>query len=344
MARRIEEQVVVITGASSGIGRLAALEFARRGARVVLAARNQAALGTAAREIESGGGQAHVVVTDVSKWEEVERLAAAAVECFGRLDTWINNAAVSMYGTLEETGVEEIEQIVRVNLLGTAYGMKAALPHMKRQGGGTIINVGSVLSDRAIPLQATYCATKHAVKGLTEGVRTELRHERTGVELVLVKPAVINTPYYNHARSKMGVEPRAMRPAYEPSLVVEALLRAAEHPVREITVGDAGKFLSVMQRLSPPLLDRAMLVGGLLFRLQQKDYPPAPGDNLFAPMDETGSVEGEYGHRSSPFSPFTRHLEPYPNRKRLLLAAAALGALALLRRRDMGRHRERAKI
>lgn len=334
MLRPLSEQVVVVTGASSGIGRVTAIEFGRRGASVVLAARNEEALQTAAAEVEAAGGRALVVPTDVAASEQVFGLAEEAVNHFGRIDTWVNNAGVSEYGTAEEASLEEIERIVEVNLLGTIYGVKAALPHLKRGGGGAIINVGSVLSDRAVPLQSTYCATKHAVKGFTEAVRMELEYERAGVHLTLIKPAVINTPYYNHARSKMGVEPRAMSPVYEPGLVAEAIIYAAEHPVRDIVVGDGGKFLCVLQRISPSLVDQFMLLGGAAFKLQQRDEPPRPGDNLFTPMNETGAITGEYGHRSTTFSPFTRHLEPYPNRKRLLLAAAvALGAFALRGRR-----------
>jgi short-subunit dehydrogenase len=336
MLRPLSEQVAVVTGASSGIGRATAIEFGRRGASVVLAARNTSALEAAAREVEAAGG-AHartlVVQTDVADSAQVFRLAESAASHFGRIDTWVNNAAVSEYGTVEEISLAEIERIVQVNLLGTIYGMRAALPHLKRAGGGAIINVGSVLSDRAVPLQSTYCATKHAVKGFTEAVRLELERERTGVHLTLIKPAVINTPYYNHARTRMSVEPRAMFPVYEPALVAEAILYAAEHPVRDIVCGDGGKVLTVLQRISPSLVDRLMLLGGAAFKLQQRDEPPRPGDNLFTPMREAGAVTGEYTHRSTTFSPFTRHLEPYPNRKRLLLAAAAFGAFALLRRR-----------
>jgi NAD(P)-dependent dehydrogenase (short-subunit alcohol dehydrogenase family) len=333
MLKPLSEQVVVLTGASSGIGRAAAIEFGRHGASVALAGRNEQALQTAARAVEEAGGHALVVPTDVADSTQVYRLAEEAASHFGRIDTWVNDAAVSEYGTVEQITLEEIERIVAVNLLGTIYGIKAALPHLRRAGGGAIVNVGSVLSDRAVPLQSTYCATKHAVKGFTEAVRMELEHERAGIHLTLIKPAVINTPYYNHARTRMGVEPRAMFPVYEPSLVAEAIICAAAHPVRDIVVGDGGKVLTVLQRISPTLLDRLMLTNGAAFKLQQRDEPARPGDNLFTPMDEAGATTGEYTHRSTTFSPFTRHLEPYPNRKRLLLVAAALGAFALLRRR-----------
>ena len=177
MLRPLAQQVVVITGASSGIGRATAVRFGAAGASVVLAARNEVALQEAAREVEHAGGIALVMPTDVAKWEQVERLATRAVDRFGRVDTWVNNASVSEYATVEQMTIEEIERIIQVNLLGMIYGVKAALPHLKRQRQGTIVNVSSVVGERAVPLQSVYVATKHGIKGFTESLRLELEHE-----------------------------------------------------------------------------------------------------------------------------------------------------------------------
>ncbi len=330
--RPISEQVVVITGASSGIGRETAVRFGERGASVVLAARNEAALGEAAKEVERLGGKAQVVVTDVAEWDQVDRLAREAVNRFGRIDAWVNNAAVNEYATVEEMTIEEIERIIRVNLMGEIHGMKAALPHMKRQGQGTIINVASILAKRSVPLHAAYGAAKHGIAGFTETLRLELEHEKSGITVTLVMPTYINTPLFRHSRSKMGVKPRPVPPIYEPRVVAEAILFAAEHPRRDIVVGGSGKLITLMHWISPSLLDRLMLLGGLMFEQQKTDQPDDGRDNLFAPIGGTGSTTGEFGQRSKSTSPYTRHLEQHPNRKRVLLAAAAVGSVALLRR------------
>src|SRR5688500_5696142 len=172
----IAEQVVVITGASSGIGREAALRFAARGARVVVSARDYDALEALANEIRSSGGQALAVPADVSDAAQVEELAAGAADRFGRIDTWVNNAAVSAYGTFKSLRLEEFRRVIEVNFFGQVNGCRAALPYLERQGCGALICVGSALSDRAIPLQGAYCAAKHALKGFLESLRTELAH------------------------------------------------------------------------------------------------------------------------------------------------------------------------
>ena len=332
MPRPLNRQTIVITGASSGIGRETAVEAGKRGASVVLAARNEDALQEAARRIEQEGGRALVVPTDVGDWEQVERLAGAAVEHFGRIDTWVNNASVSTYAAVEETTAEEFDRVVQVNLMGTIYGVKAVLPYMKRQGEGTIINVGSVLSERSVPLQSGYCAAKHGVKGFTEALRMELAREKSGINVTLILPSSINTPFFNHARSKMGVKPQPIPPVYEPRVVAEAILFAAEHPRRDIFAGGAGKMFAVMEAISAPLVDRYMLQGDRMFKQQQTDQPDDGRDNLFAPMNGGGRTRGDFGKGSWSASPYTRYLELHPNRKRLVLTAALVGVVALLQR------------
>jgi NAD(P)-dependent dehydrogenase (short-subunit alcohol dehydrogenase family) len=220
MVREVGEQVVVLTGASSGIGRDTALELARRGAKLVLAARNREALDTLVGEVERLGGLAVAVATDVSDYQQLTELASRAVERFGRIDTWVNNASVSTYGTVEQLDVEEIRRVIEVNLLGEIYGMKAALPHLRRSGG-TIINVSSTLGKRAVALQAAYCAAKHGVVAFGEALRLELRHAKVPVAVVDVLPSSINTPLFEHARSKLGVMPQPIPPIYEPRVVAD---------------------------------------------------------------------------------------------------------------------------
>jgi NAD(P)-dependent dehydrogenase (short-subunit alcohol dehydrogenase family) len=332
MPRPVSNQVIVITGASSGIGRETAVMLGERGASVVLAARNEAALHEVAKEIDRLGGVAQVVVTDVAEWSQVERLAQVAVDRFGRIDTWVNNAAVSAYATVEELTVEEIERVLQVNLLGQIYGMKAVLPHLARQGQGTIINVASALAERGVPLQAAYCAAKHGVKGFTEALRVELARDHPGITVTLILPSSINTPLFSHARSKLGVKPQPIPPVYEPRVVAETILFAAEHPRRTIVAGGSGKLLVQAEKLSPTLLDWYLLQNERGFTQQRTDQPDDGQDNLFAPMSGTGSATGEFGQRAQATSLYTRHLELHPNRKRALNAAVLAGLVALVRR------------
>ncbi len=335
----IDEQVVVITGASSGIGRQTALQFADKGASVVLAARNEGALGTLAEEIERRGGMSLVMVTDVAEWEQVYQLAEAAIKQFGHIDTWVNNAAVNEHATVEEMTIEEIERIIQVKLFGQIYGMKAVLPHMKHQGQGTIINVASILAKRGAPLHAPYVAANHGIAGFTETLRMELEYERSPINITLVMPAYINTPFFDNARSKLGVKPKPVPPVYDPRTVADAILFAAEHRRRDIVVGGSGKLLTVMQRISPSLLDRLMLFRGMMFKQQMTDQPDNRRDNLFEPSVGTGSATAEWDSTTAgwtrgaiPKSLYTKYLEQYPNRKRFLIGAAAAGTFMLIRR------------
>jgi NAD(P)-dependent dehydrogenase (short-subunit alcohol dehydrogenase family) len=331
MAKPIADQVVVITGASHGIGRETALQFVRKGASVVAAARDDEALQELVAEVDRLGGQAEAVVTDVADYAQVERLAQRAVDRFGRIDTWVNNAAVSVYGTVEQLDADEMDRVVRVDLLGQMFGAKAALPHL-RQSRGTLIHVGSSLSQRAIPLQAAYVASKHGVKGFTEALRLEMAHENSGVEVVLILPSSINTPLFGFARSKLGVRPQPVPPVYEPRVVADAILHAAQHGGREIVVGGWGKLLIAGQRLSPTLLDRYMLQDGRMFKQQRTDEPDNGQDNLFRPSTGSGSTTGDFGESSKSSSLYTTLLELHPNRKRALAAGLLLIALMAIRR------------
>ena len=335
MTRPLGQQVVVITGASSGIGRETALQLAVRGARITAVARGRRALETLAAEVERVGGDVHIVVGDVADYATLERAAAETVERFGRIDTWVNNAAVSVYATIEDLTVDEFRRVTDVNYLGQVHGVKAALPHLRAAGGGTIINVGSALSERAVPLQAAYCAAKHAIKGFTEALRVEMQREGSGIDVVLIEPSSMNTPLFDHARSKMGVRPVPIPPIYEPRVTARAIVHAAEHPVPVIATGGASKLFTSVERLNPQLLDWWQLRGDRGARDQLSQEPDDGQDNLEQPMEDGGAVTGRFGRQSKASSIYTELFELHPERKNL----AVLGALAalLLTVRRLGR-------
>lgn len=332
MPRPLNEQVIVITGASSGMGRATALEFGREGAIVVLAARNVLALEEVAQEIKAAGSQAVVIPTDVSDQAAVADLAQKTISLFGRIDTWINVASVALYASIEDSTIEEFERIIQVNLLGVIYGCKAVLPYMRQQGQGTIINFGSVVSHMAIPLLAAYSASKQGVKGFTDALRLEMEHEKTGIQVTLVMPAGINTPFFNHARSKLGVKPQPMPPVYQPEVVAKAVVQAAIHPKRDIYGGGASWIFSVLERLSPSIVDRLLMTGNMIIRSQKSNQPDDGIDNLFEPVLEQGRIHGDYDSMTKP-SLLTPILASRPGA--FLLPGLVAGALAVvgLRRR-----------
>ena len=291
----LTEQVMVITGGSSGIGLTTARRAAARGARVVIASRNEEDLQDAAADIQRRGGRARYVVTDVADPAGMERVADAAVGAFGRIDTWVNNAGVSFYAELLQAPLEDMRRVFEVNFWGMVYGSRAAVPRLRIQGGA-LINVGSVLSDRALPLQGAYSASKHAVKGYTDSLRMELEHEAAPISVTLIKPSAIDTPYYGHARNYLPHEPKPPAPVYDPETVAEAILRAAERPVRDVTVGGGGWLLSAIGAFAPRLTDRSMQAA--MFRAQQSREPTLPRqDNLYRPPPREGEERGSYaGH------------------------------------------------
>src|SRR5919112_3853197 len=271
--KKLSEQVVVITGASSGIGLVTAREAARRGAKLVLVARAEDALRQLAEEINSAGGEAMYVLADVGREEDVRRVAEQALARFGRVDTWVNNAGVSIYGRIVDTPFEDMRRLFETNFWGVVYGSRVAA-EILRQRGGALINVGSVLSDRAIPVQGVYSASKHAVKGFTDALRMELEEAGAPVSVTLIKPSTIDTPYTKHAKNLMeGKEPSLPPPVYAPETVAEAILHCAETPERDVYVGGGGKALSVMEKYAPRLSDKVMET--FMFDAQQQDGPRA---------------------------------------------------------------------
>src|SRR6185436_15926234 len=225
----VGEQVIVITGASSGIGLVTAKRAASRGACVVLAARNENDLQTASDEIRRDGGRAVYVVADVTNPSDLTRIGETAIAEFGRIDTWVNNAAVSMYGKSFELPVEDMRRQMDVNFWGQVYGSREAVSRMRARGGA-LVNVASGLADRAIPLQGIYCAAKHAVKAFTDTMRMELESDGIPISVSLVKPASIDTPFYEKAKTFIGVEPRPIPPVYAPEIAAGVILRCAEKP------------------------------------------------------------------------------------------------------------------
>ena len=335
MAKPIREQVIVVAGASSGIGLATAKEAARRGAKVVLAARNAADLHRAVDEIVRNGGDAIAVPTDVTVPEQVEALGRRAVEQYGRVDTWAHVAGVSAYATFREQSADDFRRVVEVNFFGQVNGARVALPLLE-QTGGALICVGSTLSDRGVPLQGAYCASKHAIKGWLDALRVELQHEGSSVRVTLVKPSSIDTPLFDKARTQLGVMPQPIPPIYEPELAAEVILRAAEGNERDAFVGGAGKLLSVAERLSPKLVDLQQRRQG--FDSQKTDWPKAADapTNLYAPVPHDGGVRGDFSTRASTRSVYQR-LAAHPVAGSLAGAAAAgLGALVLRRVRDGG--------
>src|SRR5215213_1239535 len=219
------EQVVAVVGASSGIGRETALRFAKRGAKVVLAARSEVGLRSLEDEIRGLGGRAMSVVADVSEFEQVEAVAWAAVGEYGRLDTWVHLAAVGLFAPFDRTRAEEFRRVVDVYLRGQVYGAMAALPRIKREGRGALVHVSSVVGKRSVPLQSAYCASKHGVDGFLESLRVELMHEGwKNIGVTNVMPAAINTPFFIKARTKLGVKPKGFPPVYQPGIVADAIL------------------------------------------------------------------------------------------------------------------------
>jgi len=289
--KSLDQQVMVITGASSGIGLATAESAAKQGAKLVLAARSQDTLDQITRKINEAGGEAIYVVADVADREQVEKVASAAIEKFGRIDTWVNDAGVSIYGRLEEVKEEDSRRLFDTNFWGVVNGSLAVLPHLKR-GGGALINVGSEVSDAVVPLQGMYSASKHAVKGFTDALRVELDLEDAPVSVTLIQPTAVDTPYPQHAKNYMDQEPKLPTPQVDPQDVADAILGAAVDPTRDVKVGMMAKFNTFVAKVAPGLGDK--MAGMQADRQQYAEPPRNPEGTLYTP-GETGQTHGSGG-------------------------------------------------
>ncbi|MGU3359996.1 SDR family oxidoreductase [Methylobacterium sp. M6A4_1b] len=304
--KSLRDQVIVITGASSGIGLATARMAARRGARVVLAARSTDVLARVAGEIEAEGGRAVHVTADVGRRADVQAIADEARASFGGFDTWVNVAGLTVYGPLSEIEFDDHERLIQTNLWGTVYGSLVAVEHLRRHGGA-LINVGSVASDLAFPFQGLYATSKHAVKGFTDTLRMELIAEGAPVSVTLVKPASVDTPLPNRARNYMDREPTLPPPIYPPSEVANAILHAAVHPQRDIFVGGGGKLFVMGKEFVPGAYDE--LAPAIIALQKRGESPRNPAGALHAPV-QAGAERGDppiYVMRTSAYTRATLH-------------------------------------
>jgi NAD(P)-dependent dehydrogenase (short-subunit alcohol dehydrogenase family) len=328
----VGEQVVVLMGASSGIGRETAVRFARKGAKVVASARGEEGLDSLVQEIRDEGGEAIAVPADTSEFEQVKAVADRAVQEYGRLDTWVHLAAVGLFATFEQTTPEEFARVIDVNLMGQVYGAMAALPHLKREGRGALIHISSVEAKRSFPFHSAYGASKHGIDGFLEALRVELRHEGWPIGVTQVMPATINTPFFDKGRTKLGVKPVGVPPIYEPQIVANMILYAGENPARDLVSGGAAQALILNQRLSPRILD-AILTTRVGFSPQKTEEPRSEDDpdNLYAPIN--GHDTAKNGFRALSRSLYN-WLQIHPKVRRGAAAGTALVLLDALRRRS----------
>jgi short-subunit dehydrogenase len=291
-------KVAVITGASSGIGRASARLFARSGYRLGLVARSPEGLEAAAGEVRASGSEALTVPGDVADPEVLERLAAETEERFGPIDVWVNDAMVTVLSPVAETAPEEFRRVIEVNYLGTVHGTLAALRRMRARDRGTIVQVGSALAYRSIPLQSAYCASKAAVRAFTDSLRSELLHDGSAIRLTMVQLPAVNTPQFEVMRNRMPGRPRPVAPVFAPETAAEAILFAAEHPSRELLVTGSALKAILGQKLAPALADRFLARSG--YAAQQRPEPDDPGrpDNLFEPLPGDRGAEGPFGAES----------------------------------------------
>jgi NAD(P)-dependent dehydrogenase (short-subunit alcohol dehydrogenase family) len=316
-------EIVVVTGASAGVGRAAVREFASRGADVGLLARDAEGLEAAAKEVEAFGRQAVAVPTDVADAEQVEAAAAQIEERLGPIDVWVNNAMTSVFAPFTEVEPEEFRRVTEVTYLGFVYGTRSALKRMLPRDHGVIVQVGSALAYRGIPLQSAYCGGKHAIEGFTESVRAELLHQKSKVRLTMVQMPALNTPQFTWVLSRMPGSPQPVPPIYQPEVAARAIAWAASHRRRQLWVGATTVATILANDVAPGLLDRYL--GRTGYKSQQTRQPADPGrpNNLWAPAPGDHGAHGPFDQRAHRRSP-----QLWASTHRGLVGAAIAGLAA----------------
>lgn len=322
-------RVIVVTGGSAGVGRAAARAFAERGANVAVLARDSERLRATAKELEEAGVRALGVATDVAIADEVEAAAEQVEAELGPIDVWVNDAMAAVFSQFRDMGLDEFRRVTEVTYLGTVHGTKAALRRMQPRDRGVIIQVGSALSYRAIPLQSAYCGAKHAIRGFTDSVRIELLHERSAVRIVQAHLPALNTPQFDWGTSHMPKRMQPVPPIYQPEVAARAIVWAAEHPHRrEVWVGGTTAATIVANRLAPGLLDRYLSWTGYRSQQGQEAEDPSRPSNLWEPVEADVAARGRFDDRSH-----DRSVVAPPTGRWLGLVALLAGAFALRRRR-----------
>src|SRR5215203_4969114 len=322
--RNGKPEVVVVTGSSAGVGRATAVAFAKRGARVGLLARGRDGLEGARTEVESAGGKALIIPADVSDADAIDVAAQRVEEDLGPIDVWVNNAMTSVFSPVKEMTPEEFRSVTEVTYLGTVYGTMAALKRMLPRNRGSIVQVGSALAYRGIPLQAAYCGSKHAIQGFTESLRSELIHDRSDVQLTMVQMPALNTPQFGWVRSRLPRRPQPVPPIFQPEVAAEAIVWAAQHRRNELWVGWPAVKAILGKKLNPRELDYYLARTG--YDSQQTDEPVDRDrkDNLWEPLPGDYGAHGSFDNRAH-----RRSYQWWANTHRGALALAGT-ALAVL--------------
>lgn len=316
-------RVVVITGASAGVGRAAVREFARHKAWIGLVARGKDGLEAAKREVEQAGGRALVLQADVAEADQVEAAAERVEAEFGPIDIWINNAMCSVFSPIKDTTAKEFKRVTEVTYLGFVYGTLSALKRMLPRDRGVIVQVGSALAYRSIPLQAAYCGSKHAIAGFTDSLRCELYHDKSNVEVTMVDMPALNTPQFGWVKSRLKHKAQPVPPIFQPEVAAQAIYYAAQHPRRQFFVGSPTVAAIMGQKVFPGLLDKYL--GRTGYKSQQTDQPEDPSrpDNLWEPVPGDHGAHGTFDTRAHSFS---LQLWVDLNRTWLALTGAGLAA------------------